>query len=103
MSPDPAPQPTADPKWYKAEPFMLGADVPDGREGRRQPNLKWRSGEHCRREFPCTIHETRPVPERMVTLPPLPESVVRGWAEIGGSGAIGDACREAVEKLDGES
>lgn len=103
MSPDPAPQPTADPKWYLAEPFMLGADVPDGREGRRSPGNGWRAAGDIRRVFPHDIFETRPVPERMVTLSPLPESVVREWAEAMPNKLLQDACREAVEKLDGES
>jgi len=94
---------TDTPKWYLVEPFMLGADMPDGWEGRRQPNLGWRTAADCRQGFPDTIHETRPVPERMVTLPPLPESVVRSIATDTGRGLISNACREAVEKLDGKS
>lgn len=94
------------PKWYLHEPFMLGADVPDGREGRWADIVAWRPAEACRLSFPHLIFETRPVPERMVAID-LPESVVRStatWGVYGPStGAVGDACRAAVERLDGGS
>ena len=89
-------------KWYLHEPFMLGADVPDGREGRVSVLGSWQPAEHCR-ERPNVIHETRPVPERMVTLPPLPESVVRLLANGPGRDSVSTACRAAVEQLDGGS
>lgn len=94
---------TADPKWYLHEPFMLGADVPDGREGRLRADGQWRDAGTCRDAYYAFIHETRPVPERMVTLPPLPESVVRAAGAWHVLKTLHDACREAVEKLDGES
>lgn len=94
---------TDTPKWYLAEPFMLGADMPDGWEGRWRADIAWMPAEKCRSEWPHTIFETRPVPERMVTLPPLPESVVRSIATDTGRGLISNACREAIEQLDGRS
>ena len=88
-------------KWYLHEPFMLGADVPDGREGRSFVNEAWSSAVWCH-SWPNTILETRPVPERMVAID-LPESVVRAVAHMSADGPLRDACRSAVEQLDGGS
>lgn len=92
---------TDDPKWYLHEPFMLGADVPDGREGRRIGHGLWQPAPECR-GWPGLIFETRPVPERMVAIE-LPESVARSWANGPGRDSVSTACRAAVERLDGGS